>query len=480
MKITRREFIKRAGLVTGALLCPPVVHIWGAEKRKRPNLVFVFADQWRAQDTGYAGNADIYTPNIDKLAQESLNFKYAVSCMPVSTPYRATLLTGQYAQTHGLFLNDVTLNPEVKSIGKIYKSAGYNTGYIGKWHINGNGRSNYIPESHRQGFDYFKVLECTHDYNHSRYYDNNDKTPKWWEGYDVMAQTDDACCYIEEYSRKDDPFVLFLSWGPPHNPYESAPEEFKNLYEDKEIKLRPNVPESCRSQAIKDLKGYYAHISAMDACVGQLQKTIKQCGIDNNTIFVLTSDHGDMLGSQGQQRKQKPYDESILVPFLLKYPNEFGSKGKKIETLFNSVDIMPTLLAMSGLPIPDTVEGKNIYPILKRQEKDSIQGTLIECVTPFGEWERCSGGREYRGVRTKRYTYVKDLNGPWLLYDNRKDPYQMNNLVKDENYADLRIDLDALLMQLLSEKNDQFLPGEKYIEKWGYKVNKRGTVEYTP
>lgn len=480
MKLTRREFIRRAGLAAGVLLYPPVMRASGLEKKKRPNLIFVFADQWRAQDTGYAGNPDIYTPNMDILARESLNFKYAVSCMPVSTPYRATLLTGQYAQTHGLFLNDVTLNPEAKSIGKVYKSAGYNTGYIGKWHINGNGRSNYIPESHRQGFDYFKVLECTHDYNHSRYYENNDTNPKWWEGYDVMAQTDDACRYIKEYSRKEKPFVMFLSWGPPHNPYETAPEEFKNLYKDKDIQLRPNVPDSCKAQAAKDLKGYYAHISAMDACVGQLQKTVRQCGIESNTIFVLTADHGDMLGSQGQQRKQKPYDESILVPFLLKYPADFGAKGKTVETLFNSVDIMPTLLAMSGLPIPDSVEGKNIYPILKHQQKDTIRGTLIECITPFGEWERRSGGREYRGVRTKRYTYVRDLKGPWLLYDNDKDPYQMKNLVQDEKFTDIREELDTLLMQLLAGKNDRFLPGEKYIEQWGYQVNKGGTVEYTP
>ena len=105
---------------------------------------------------------------------------------------------------------------------------------------------------------------------------------------------------------------------------------------------------------------------------------------------------------------------------------------------------------------------------------------MIECITPFGEWERRSGGREYRGVRTKRYTYVKDLNGPWLLYDNRKDPYQQTNLVQDEGYTEIRLQLDGLLARLLSEKNDEFLPGEKYIEKWGYKVNKWGTVEYTP
>lgn len=478
-EITRREFIRRAGLATGILLYPGSTPPTSAP-RKHPNLVYVFADQWRAQDTGYAGNKDIYTPHIDRLAQESVNFRYAVSCMPVSTPYRATLLTGQYAQTHGLFVNDVTLNPEATTLGKVYKAAGYNTGYVGKWHINGNGRSNYIPPSHRQGFDYFKVLECTHDYNHSHYYDNNDPTLKTWQGYDVFAQTDDAINYLRRQAGQEKPFVLFLSWGPPHNPYTSAPQEFRDLYKEKEITLRPNVPDECKAQAIKDLKGYYAHISAMDTCVGKLQEAIKQCGIEEDTIFVLTSDHGDMLGSQGLQRKQKPYDESILVPFLLKYPSRFGKKERVVDTLFNSVDIMPTLLAMSGLSIPSTVEGKNIYPILAGRKKDRIEGTLIECITPFGEWERRHGGREYRGVRTKRYTYVKDLNGPWLLFDNERDPYQMNNLAGNPQHATLQSGLDKLLTRLLKEKKDDFLPGDEYIKQWKYTVNKWGTVEYTP
>lgn len=181
MDTSRRDFIKSATLAAGTfLLSGSCTSVARNDKRrgKRPNLVYVFADQWRAQDAGFAGNNDVITENIDKLASESLVFKHTVSCMPVSTPYRGSLLTGQYAHTHGLFLNDVTLDPDSVSIGKVYKNAGYDTGYIGKWHVNGNGRSNYIPETHRQGFDFFKVLECTHNYTHSAYYDNNDPEKK--------------------------------------------------------------------------------------------------------------------------------------------------------------------------------------------------------------------------------------------------------------------------------------------------------------
>lgn len=477
--ISRRLFLKKTSLVAaGAVLFSGKLKAFSGKTKKRPNVVFVFADQWRAQDTGFAGNKDVITPYLDKLAAESMVFSNAISCMPVSTPYRASLLTGQYPLSHGLFLNDIQLDPKAQSIAKQYKSAGYNTAYIGKWHLNGNGRSNYIATEFRQGFDYFKALECTHDYNNSVYYDNDNTTKIKWDGYDVFAQTNDACDYIEKQT--DKPFLMFLSWGPPHNPYSSAPERFKNLYKDADINIRPNVPDKNLKEAERDIKGYYAHISAMDECVGKLQEVIKKKGFEENTIFVFTSDHGDMLYSQGLIRKQKPYDESIRVPFLLKYPDSFGKKGKKADTLLNVVDIMPTLLSMSELPIPSTVEGANLYPILRGWKNDDIEGALIECVTPFGEWERRSGGREYRGVRTKRYTYVMDLNGPWLLFDNKNDPYQMKNLVNDSSHTDILESLNKLLNKLLKKNGDEFLPGEKYISKWGYSVNEHGTIDYTP
>lgn len=483
MDTSRRDFIKNATLAAGTfLLSGSCSSVAGNDKRKckRPNLVYVFADQWRAQDMGFAGNNDVITENIDKLAKECLVFKNAVSCMPVSTPYRGSLLTGQYAHTHGLFLNDVTLNPDAVSIGKVYKNAGYDTGYIGKWHVNGNGRSNYIPETHRQGFDFFKVLECTHNYMHSAYYDNNNPERKYREGYDAFAQTKEAVHYMEEHANEEKPFVLFLSWGPPHSPYEVVPEEFLNLYKDKEITLRPNVPDQMKEKATRDLKGYYAHITALDRCVGMLQDALKRFGLEEDTIFILTSDHGDMLGSQGLECKQKPYEENIIVPFLLKYPALFGRRGREIDTILSSTDIMPTLLGLSNIHVPKEVEGKDLSPILRGEIADFTEMALIECITPFGEWERDKGGKEYRGVRTKRYTYVRDLNGPWLLFDNQKDPYQMRNLVGMTDYKPLQERLDHSLSCLLKEISDPFLAGDYYIKQWGYTVNSKGTVEYTP
>jgi arylsulfatase A-like enzyme len=435
--------------------------------------VFVLADQWRRQATGYGGDTNVLTPNLDKLAAQSVNLTNAVSGCPVCCPYRASLLTGQYPLTHGVFLNDLCLSPKGTTLAEAYAQAGYDTAYIGKWHLDGHGRASYIPRERRHGFDYWKVLECTHNYNRSFYYAADSKTRLTWSGYDARAQTDDARAYIRTHAGGDKPFMLVLSYGPPHNPYHTAPEKYRKLYDGKKLKLRKNVPAPA-DRTVKDLQGYYAHISALDACIGDLLGTIDKSGIGENTIFVFTSDHGDMLGSQGMSRKQRPWDESIMVPFLLRYP---PARARAVDMPINTPDIMPTLLGLSGIKIPKSVEGSDFSGVLLGKDQPSNDAALITCPSPFGEWNR-RHGREYRGLRTRRYTYVRDLKGPWLLYDNQADPFQLNNLVGKESSSDLQKRLDLQLTRKLKSTGDAFLPGRKYIDKWGHKVNSRGTVPY--
>jgi len=479
MNMKRREFLRIAGFgAASALLAPGCSAAQRGNARKaRPNLVFVFADQWRAQAMGYAGNKDVKTPNLDKLAAESINFSNAVSCCPVCSPYRASLITGRYPLTHGVFLNDLLLNDEAVSLAQAYTRAGYDTGYIGKWHLNGNKRGSFIPREQRQGFEFWKVLGCTHDYNNSFYYADEDVKLKW-EGYDSIAQTQEAKRYIREHSRGK-PFILVLSWGPPHAPYHTAPQNYRDMFEPGKLSLRGNVPKEQHAQARETLAGYYAHIAVLDDCIAELMATLKETGIEKDTIFVFTSDHGDMLHSHGQMNKQRPWDESIRVPFLLRYPAAVGSKGRTIDMPINAPDIMPTLLGLSGIEIPDTVEGKDFSDVVRGKARPKDNAALISCPSPFGQWTRKNGGREYRGVRTKRYTYVRDLNGPWLLYDNEKDPCQLDNLCNKPKHAKLQKKLEGLLSQKLKETNDEFLPGQDYIKKWGCKVNPSGTVGYT-
>ena len=452
--------------------------------QKRPNIVYVFADQWRVQDTGYAGNPQVKTPHLDSLAAQSVSFTHAVAGIPVCCPARACLLTGQHALTHGVFVNDVHLADDAVSMAKLFKSDGYDTAYVGKWHVDGRGRSNYIPPESRQGFDYWKALECTHDYNNSRFYAGDSDQPLNWEGYDAIEQTKDVQAYLRGRSRdgdgkSDTPFLLVLSWGPPHAPYETAPEAYRQMYDPHSIELRPNVPPEMAEEARNWIAGYYAHCTALDDCLGALLQTLEDEGLAENTIFVFTSDHGDMLGSQGEVKKQRPWEESIRVPFLLRWPQRFGWQGREVDALLDTPDILPTLLSLTDIPIPDTVEGRDFSATIEGGEDPSGGAALIYCPHPFGQFLRPDGGREYRGLRTRNHTYARDLNGPWLLYDNEADPYQLDNLVNRASVSSIQGALEAQLQRKLSDRGDEFLPGQTYIERWNYRLDRTGTVPFS-
>ncbi len=469
--------MRAIGLIGVWFVCAEL-SLAAAAEPARPNIVFVIADQWRAQAFGFAGDPNVKTPNLDRFERECVNFTQAVSGMPVCSPTRASLLTGQRPLTHGAFINDVPLNPNAVTLAKELKAAGYDTACIGKWHIDGHGRSTYIPGDRRQGFDYWKVLECTHNYNKSPYYaDGPEKL--FWDGYDALAQTRDAATYLRSRPKSGKPFLLWLAWGPPHNPYETAPAKYREMYSVDKIELHPNVPASAKTAARAFLAGYYAHCTALDDCFGELLQVLKEAGLDN-TLVVFTSDHGDMLGSHDQQRKQRPYEESARVPMLLRLPPALGIKPGRVDGTINTEDVMPTLLSLCGLPIPKTVEGYDFSAYLRGGADPSGGAALIQCVSPFGEFIRGNGGREYRGIRTRQYTFVRDLEGPWLLFDNSKDPYQLENLVGKPEHANLQAELDVLLKNKLASQKDEFMPGANYIAKWGYKVDANGTAPYTP
>lgn len=452
-----------------------------ATKTAKPNVIFIFSDQWRADAVGYAGNPDVKTPVADQLAKESVNFKTAVATMPVCAPYRATLLTGQYPLRHGVFYNDKPLPNEALTMGEVFKENGYQTGYIGKWHVNGhkNGehpfsaRDKPITRDRRQGFDYWKVREVSHDYNDSFYFDENDQK-HYWPGYDAFSQTDSAVGFIKK--AKDNPFLLVLSWGPPHNPYHTAPEKYRKMYDPKTLQLRPNVPKEMADSARRIYADYYAHCTALDDALGKLLKTLDEQGLSDNTIVVWTSDHGDMLLTKGVLRKQRPWDESIRVPMLLRYPAKFGRKSIEVNKPINTPDILPTLLGLCGLKIPDTIDGKDVSKGILKPAAYPIDAALVVLPVPFHEYNFQNGGREYRAVRTERYTYARRLSGPWLLYDNQTDPYQLNNLVDKPEHAALQKQLNAVLEQKLKETKDEFLPADEYMKRYNYTYDMKDSL----
>lgn len=459
---------------------------------KLPNIVFVFSDQWRYQAVGYTGNQDVFTPNIDAFAQECCNVTQAVSPCPVCSPYRASLITGQLPLTHGVIVNDVPVKTSSPGFGNIFKKLGYETGYIGKWHINGQGRQAPIPKERRFGFDYWKVLECGHSYRNSAYYHNDDTDLSYWDGYDAYAQTEDAVSFMHRRiekqkssgNGKENPFLLVLAWGPPHapppyekdSPYNQYPDDVKDLYSAEALHVRDNVPEGDVETSKSLMQGYYSHCTALDNAFQRIVDYLKASGTYEETLIVFTSDHGDMLGSQGLWKKQVPFEESLRVPLLMHIPEEYGGdSGIYDDALFEPQDMIPTLLGILGQEKPAYLEGFDYSQYLLNKETIAEDSAVLSIYQPGGQWCRDSdggirgfSGREYRGIRTKEYTYVIDKNGPWLMYNNKKDPLQKNNLAYNKEYEEIKSNLHRSLLRKLSERNDDFLFGDTLVREFGY------------
>ncbi len=273
---------------------------------------------------------------------------------------------------------------------------------------------------------------------------------------------DDTCRFIEKQASGKDPFFLFLSLGPPHFPYPTAPAKYREMYAAREIVLRPNVPAAKRQEALEILRGYYAHMAALDDCFARLLTTLEHQKIADDTIVVFTSDHGDMMLSQGLTTKLYPWDESVRIPFLLRYPRKFGRSGRRVKNPMNMPDMMPTLLSLAGLKTPDAVQGRDIFAGTKAADDSAF----ISLPVPITEARRY-GFAEYRGLRSERYTYVRSTKGPWLLYDNQQDPYQMHNLCGKPDAAKVQVGMERQLVARLRELKDEFLPAKEYIDRAG-------------
>lgn len=439
---------------------------------KKPNIVYILTDQWRDSALGYAGNPDVKTPNLDAFSKESVNFTNAVSVTPVCTPHRAALLTGKFPTTTGMFLNDLYLPSEELCMAEIFKEAGYNTAYWGKWHLDGHGRSTYIPKERRQGFDYWKALECSHNYTKMPYYDNDDQELKHWQEYSPFAIVKDANAYITTHANDEQPFLAFLSIATPHYPHGSAPKKYKEMYPPESLALGPNIPEEFEERCREELQGYYAHATATDEAIGSVLNKLKELNLMEDTIIVFSSDHGEMMGAHGVKPfvKQLAWDESIRVPFLISYPGIGKNKGTTVNAPLTTPDILPSLLALTDIEIPQGIEGENLEELIKNPNPNFDRAALVMNPAPFGANFK---DEPYRAIKTKQYTYARTPNGPSMFYDNIADPFQQNNLLGKPELNEIQNELDTKLNERLAQINDEFGTRNHYLKKYNYVLDEK-------
>jgi arylsulfatase A-like enzyme len=420
--LTRRE-----------LLCSAGVLIQSAQPRP-PNVLFILADQWRAQTLPSAGDPDLRAPNLARLAEIGVTFSRAYTTNPVCSPARASIMTGRFPHSCKMPRNNLLLPLEERCLAEQYRRAGYATGYIGKWHLDGAEIPGFVPPGpRRRGFDYWAAFNRGHFYYDSTYFRDTPE-PIRESGFEPDYQTRLAIDFIRTHKEK--PFLLFLSWGPPHSP-RRPPDRVKGLYEAGQFHLRPNVPASYASQARKGYLGYYGLCSALDENLGRLLRELEQNRLLADTIVVFTADHGDMLGSHGLENKGVPYEESARIPCLVSYPRRLKG-GRTDDTLISNLDYMPTLLGMCGLDAPQGIQGQDLSELIlngagRRPESVYVQGRLG---TP-GEWRMIVRGFDKLVVDAKFE--------PTHLFNLAEDPYEMTNQIDDRTQRRRIDELTAVL-----------------------------------
>jgi len=454
---------------------------------KRPNLIYIFADQLRYDSCGYTGNIIAKTPNIDTLVKEGVSFCNAVSGHPLCAPYRASLFTGKYTTSTGMVINELRMNPNHVCFAHILTQNGYETAYIGKWHLwanqlgnHYNPKNSYVPPGpYRLGFDGFWAAYNFHHEYFQGYYHTNSPEKIFIEGYEPDGQTDIAIKLIEEYALSRKPFALFLSYGTPHDPWipDNVPKDYYEMFKNIEFTLPPNYKGENdpyadqwgrlsfeeRKELIEWIRVYYAMVANLDWNIGRLMKTIDEAGMKENTILVFTSDHGEMFGAHGRRAKNIFYEEAVRVPFIIRYPEKVPA-GYISDACLNTPDIMPTLLSLMSFPVPKEVEGMDLSHCVLGQKGPEPETAFMMGTGATADWE---DGHEWRALRSKRYTYaIFRVDKKEFLFDNIEDPYQMNNLAGDPEYKGILNYFRELLKEKMQEVNDTFETSTWYRDNW--------------
>ena len=449
----------------------------GNVEEQKPNIIYVFPDQFRNQAMAFWNEPEfaahvgwqadpVQTPRLDAFAHESVVLSRAMSNCPLSSPYRGIFLSGMYPERNGITLNcnaerpESSLREDAVCISDVLKAQGYSCGYIGKLHADHptpNDPANpghyvsdrrpewdaYTPAERRHGFDFWYSYGTFDEHKNPHYWDTDGvrHDPHVWS---VGHETDKAIEFLRNRNgerKKNAPFFLTIAYNPPHSPYESLEdcmEEDYNLYKDmgyKQLYVRPNADTTIWKAGAA--RYYFANVTGVDREFGRLLDELKRLGLDDNTIVVFTSDHGETMCSQGtDDPKNSIYTESFNVPFMIRYPDRI--RPRVDSTLLSTIDIMPTLLSMAGLEakIPESAEGRDLSPVLLENGKDC---DIPDCAlyirnvnSPKDEDGNVRGFFPVaRGIKTDRYTFEVAIkkNGSLAsvtIYDDINDPYQLS------------------------------------------------------
>jgi len=450
----------------------------------KPNFLFILQEGTPLSIYSCYGSYRMQTPNIDRLASEGMRFENAFVSNALCSPSRGTLLTGTYSHLNGLpdnangpavhNNNSDRLKESVITFPEILKENGYFTGAVGKWHLGCTPR----------GFDYWKVTYgAGGDYDNPTFYEKPEKgsieeknlnkvtfggTQKQYSGYSTDISTDMAIEFMKKYNKG--PFCMIFSPEAVHSQFE-PPDKYKNIYDNERVsepgtfwddyknrssaardahlrieymadrqfynhiaKERPeNLTDKQRKQwnYQRFIKNFMGTMRSNDDNVGRLLQYLDESGLRDNTIVILTSDHGFFLGEHGWFDKRFMYEEAIRVPWIIRYPGEIKS-GSTTPTMTVNIDNAPTILDLAGIPVPKEMQGQSLKPIFEGKTPKDWRTSMYYHYYEFAppHWVE-----PHYGVRTDRYTLINYYNiNEWELFDRKYDPDEMDSLFKMGGY----------------------------------------------
>ncbi|MBD3265079.1 sulfatase-like hydrolase/transferase [bacterium] len=498
--------IGAAGMAMAGGLSP------NAQAADRPNIIYIMTDDHAAHALSCYGSYINKTPNLDRIAYEGMRFDSCVCTNSICAPCRAVVLTGKHSHKNGVLNNRMRFDGSQQTFPKLLQKAGYQTAMVGKWHL----------KSEPTGFDYFNVLIGQGPYYNPTMIENGER--KKYTGYTTDIITDHALSWLKQ---RDDskPFCLMYQHKAPHRNWQPGP-KYLTKYDDVEIPEPPNLfddyenmgtaakeqdmsiektlnnrdlklqtpgnltPEQKKAweeaygpknEAFekanlkgKDLirwkyqryiKDYLRCIDSVDENVGRVLDYLDREGLTENTIVVYTSDQGFYLGDHGWFDKRFIYEESLRMPFLIRYPKKI-KPNSICKGIVQNLDFAPTFLDYAGAPIPADMQGLSFRPLLENGG-ETPEDWRDAVYYHYYEYPAVHSVKRHYGLRTRRYTmahFYYDID-EWELYDLEKDPHQMNNVYHHPAYADVVKQLTRELHRLQKQYGDSEQLAKQYLQK---------------
>ena len=462
----------------------------------RPNILCIYVDQLREDSLGCTGNPVIKTPNINRISYEGVRCSEAYVSTPLCTPFRASFLTGKYAHAAGVHANHFPIPTDQTFLSHHLRDAGYNTGYIGKWHLYGGPKPGFVPPGpDRCGFETFVGFNRGHEYDRSIFF-YDDGQPFHCPRHEPDFQTDQVIDFMDRAISEDGrPFFAFVCLGPPHHPMK-IPGHWKSLYRPEEVPLPQGVPDpelqlqvqgeriarefggdptnadhshidyrlvpagepETEEEIRQYVAEYYGMIANVDWNVGRMLDWLDASGLAEDTVVLFFSDHGDMLGQHGYYcgNKRVAYRGAMHVPVLARFPRHFPAGHVSDALIDLSVDAMPTILRIAGKACPEGLHGVSFLQQLRGREGGGRDAVYYQLMLQSKGLEGDVHPRALRGFRSKDWLFVRDRDGPRMLFDLWKDPDENNNLVADPEYSRTMSKLDRWVLERMKDTTDNW------------------------